>query len=418
MKGNNDIAPLTFDMLKQAVAGHAAAIRCRSRLQPAGGEGTKVFPPTHAGGVYAMEKRRIPVRDESGKVVSTREADCVLLDSVQSQANRIEDVLQQAIDDKLIEMPLIVVDFGDRVPDVRRVTSLQAPHRAADAILRDSLANQNGTAVSFRQSEVGKAITNSSLANATPLFEHCPHALFLGVWDSTGPKGGLGAKFARALVSEIVGIDVILGKKTSSRIDPLQIRADAKVIKAADSSWKMAEESKLKGAVSPSEINHSNIPPDIADGSVTISHAEHIAVLSLPQLRRLRFPLDKPAAGRSQAEVDNAARAVLAALSLVGLTLSLERGCDLRSRCLLVLEDSVEFELLDVRQGRPSITSISLDSAQAISLYKQTVSAAKAIGLPWSVTPTQLTPSQELIALVKKSQALAAVGEAENAKGG
>lgn len=48
---------LTFEALRAAVAGYAPAIRCRSRLQPAGGPGTKVFPPTHAGGVYAMEKR-------------------------------------------------------------------------------------------------------------------------------------------------------------------------------------------------------------------------------------------------------------------------------------------------------------------------------------------------------------------------
>src|SRR5437763_478113 len=85
----NEGKQLTYEKLKQAIAGNAAAIRCRSILQPAAGEGTKVFPPTHKGGVYATEKRRIPVRDESGKVVSTRESDCVLLDSVQSQANRI-----------------------------------------------------------------------------------------------------------------------------------------------------------------------------------------------------------------------------------------------------------------------------------------------------------------------------------------
>lgn len=42
--------PLTYDQLATAVAGNAAAIRCRTRLQPAAGPGTKVFPPTHAGG--------------------------------------------------------------------------------------------------------------------------------------------------------------------------------------------------------------------------------------------------------------------------------------------------------------------------------------------------------------------------------
>lgn len=426
--------PLDLKALHAAVSGVAVAIRCRTTLQPAAGPGTKVFPPTHAGGVYATERRRIPVGDESGAVASTREADCVLLDSVQSQANRIEDALQQAIDDGRLVMPLIVVDFRTTVPDVQRVTSLQAPHRAADAILRDSLTCENdekGKPLPFRKSKVGRAITDSSLANATGLFQYCPHALFLGVWDSTGPKGGQGAKFARALVSEIVGIDAVYGVRTGSRIDPLQIRAGAKVTKLKDGSWKLAEGETAKSAVSPSEINHGNIPPTfgkyvkgaegrdpltgaearqgaVAAGGVTIAHAEHTAVLSLPQLRRLRFPLNgslDPDSKR-QAEIDDAARTVLAALSLVGLTLSLERGCDLRSRCLLFPEGPLSFELLET-PGKP--TPISLNSTGAIALYNETVKAAHLLNLPWETVAITLKPSPELIALVKKSHDLAAV---------
>lgn len=401
---------LTLDVLSTAIRGHAAAFRCRTKLQPAGGEGTKVFPPTHSGGAYATEQRRLPVNDKPGE---TRVVDCVLLDSVQSQANRIEDALQQAIDDGKLSMPLIVVNFGDSVADVQRVTSLQAPHRAADAILRDSLTDQKdekGKPLPFRKSDVGKAITDSSLVNATGLFRYCPHALFLGVWDSTGPKGGLGAKFARALVSEIVGIDAVVGRKTSSRIDPLQTRAAVKVIKSKDGSWKLADNDKAKGAVSPSEINHGNIPPDVADGSATISHAEHTAVLSLPQLRRLRFPID----GKLDPNVDDAARTVLAALSLVGLTLSLERGCDLRSRCLLFPEGPLSFELLET-PGAP--TPIALDSTQAIAIYNDAVKAATKLRLPWETVPITLAPSPELIALVKKSQELAAVGGGDEQEG-
>jgi CRISPR-associated protein Csb1 len=406
---------LSFAALESAVRGSAAAIRCRTIFQPAAGPGTKVFPPTHSNGVYATETRRIPITDKAGEITGTREAACVLLDSVQSQANRIEDALQQAIDDGKLAMPLIVVNFGNDVADVQRVTSLQAPHRAADAILRDSLADEQddkGKPLPFRKSSVGKAITDSSLANATGLFRYCPHALFLGVWDSTGPKGGLGAKFARALVSEIVGIDAIVGKKTSSRIDPLQTRAAAKVVKSNDGSWKLADSDKTKGAVSPSEINHGNIPPDVADGSVTILHAEHTAVLSLPQLRRLKFPLNGKLDrdSQKQSEIDNAARTVLAALAMVGLTLSLERGCDLRSRCLLFPDASLSFELLET-PGKP--TPFTLDSEQAIAIYNQAVELAKKAGLPWESAPITLKPSPELIALVKKSQQLAAVGAEE-----
>ena len=388
---NNASTDLSFEILSKAVAGHAVAIRCRSTLQPAAGEGTKVFPPTHAGGAYATEQRRIPDAEDP--------VECVLLDSVQSQANRIEEALQDAVDRNLIEMPLIVVDFGNEVADIQRVTSLQAPHRAADAILRDSLLGD----VPFRKSSIGQKITESSLANATALFEFCPHALVLGVWDSTGPKGGLGAKFARAMVSEVVGINSLAGSKTSSRIDPLQIRAAAKVTKNKDGSWKMAKDEKAKDAISPSEINHGNIPPDVSAGGVTISHAEHTAVLSLPQLRRLRFPID----GEFDPKRDDAARTVLAALALVGLTLAAERGFDLRSRCLLFPDESMSFELLDT-PGKP--TAFSLHSDDAIKIFKQAVAAAttKEIGLSWNTKPIVLKPSPQLIELVQRSQAIAA----------
>jgi CRISPR-associated protein Csb1 len=347
-----------------------------------------------------MEKRRLPFGHDSSE---TREADCVLLDSVQSQANRIEDSLQDAVDRKMISIPLIVVQFGNTVPDIQRVTSLQAPHRVADAILRDSLLG--GTP--FRQSMIGQSVTDSSLANATALFRYCPHALVLGVWDSTGPKGGSGAKFARALVSEIVGIDAIIGKKTSSRIDPLQARAAVKVIKEKDGSWKIAKDDKAKGAVSPSEINHGNIPPDVADGSATIAYAEHSAVLSLAQLRRLRFPKD----GEYNSQAEDAVRTVLAALALVGLTLSIERGADLRSRCLLFPDSQLQFELLD-QPGKP--VSFTLTSKEAIQLLETAVKNAAKLGMQWESTPVLLTPSDELIALVQKSQqhaALSAEGE-------
>src|SRR6516225_11688677 len=99
---------LSFDRLKDAVAGTAAAFRCRRRLQPAGGEGDKVFPPTFAGAVYAVEKRRVPGHETA--------VDCVLLDSVQSQANRMELALQEAIEERRIKIPLLEVDFSGHDP--------------------------------------------------------------------------------------------------------------------------------------------------------------------------------------------------------------------------------------------------------------------------------------------------------------
>ena len=95
---------ISLQQLTEA-ARNAAAIRTRTTLQPAGGDGDKVFPPTYLGSKYAEEVRIDP---ETGAEVK-----CVLLDSVQSQANRMEDALQAAVDSEQISLPLLVVDFGE-----------------------------------------------------------------------------------------------------------------------------------------------------------------------------------------------------------------------------------------------------------------------------------------------------------------
>jgi CRISPR-associated protein Csb1 len=427
---------LTVDALKQSMANAACALRSRTTLQPAGGEGTKVFPPTYAGAVYATEKRRLPGRDEP--------VGCVLLDSVQSQANRMEEALQHAVDEGRIKLPVIVVDFEpyydeakaalpadergdmDLLDPVGKVSSLQAPHRIADAILRDSRLEGKP----FRQTDIGRQIDRVSLQNATPLFELCPTALLFGMWDSTGPKGGLGAKFERAMVSEIVGIDAVYGVKTSSRIDPLGIQLKAgPLYQAKDGGWTLDEsEARIKKNNpltlgtdgKPSEANHGNVTPSLSDtdragnflaGGVTISHAEQTMVISLAALRRLRFPDGE---GKFSNERDVAGRTVLAALGLMAAALADEAGLDLRSRCLLWPDDDLTWELLDRRKG----CKFTLSAEQAIDIFKDAVDAAKKAGLPWREEPLVLTPAEQLVKLVAKSQQLAAKQGGDGSEGG
>jgi len=391
------MSTLTVDLIRDAVAGNAAAFRTRNRLQPAEGEGSKVFPPTYAEGTYALENRRVKQPDGSIATIP-----CVLIDSVQSQANRHEEALQNAIDAGQISLPLVVVDFsGEQLPDaVGTVTSLTAPHRIADAILRDSEIN----GVRFRQTDIGRSLDAASLQNATPLYELCPTALIFGIWDSTGPRGGLGAKFQRAFVSEIVGINAVTGVKTSSRIDPLQIRAAAKIIKEADGNYTLAENEKSKGAVSPSEINHGNIRPDVDDktGGVTLDYAEQTAVLSLAALRRLHFPVN----GDRSEERDIAGRTVLATIALASAALAYETGFDLRSRCLLWPERVSEWELLATPGEVPQ--KFRLAAAEALEGVEEAVAAAEALGLVWRSEPLVLTPSTSLVTLLRRSQEIAA----------
>lgn len=417
---------LELNLLKRLVAGDAVAIRATATLEPAGGPGDKVFPPSHSvddntrepGAKYAFERRRIAGRD----------VECVLLDSVQSQANRMEDALEALWFDKSISLPVIKVDFSDCAPDVGVVTSLSAPHRVADAILRDSL---NGD-VPFRMSELGRSFADATVKNAAPLFKVCPTGLVFGLWDSTGPRGGSGAKFARALVSEIVGLDAQRGVKTSSRIDPLGIVTSAgpvllakdpapdgtptwtldvfeakptkegKPPKDADDVGAVEKWGKNDKAGKPTAINHSNIPPsiDTLAGGVTIEAASHIAVLSLAALRKLSF-----------GGGDDEARTALAALGLLALLAASRRGHDLRSRCLLVPRagEGLTFEAV---AGDGTVLPLDVDYTGALELYRNAVVALPdALQFPEPGEPlATLRPSPKLALLVTKSRELAAKG--------
>lgn len=390
--------PLTYEVLKQALEGGAAAFRCRRRLQPAGGPGDKVFPPTFAGAVYAVEKRRLPDREEP--------VTCVLLDSVQSQANRMEQALQDAVDAGRIQLPIIAVDFspaakqGHWPENPGRITSLQVPHRLADAILRDSEypdPEAGGKLVPFRDSSIGKPINDATPRNATAIYRLCPTALIFGMWDSTGPKGGLGAKFERALVSEIVGVDAVLeagAKNRGVRRDPLQIVKAVGVLKSADGPWKVADPGDKK-AIRPSEINHGNIPFDNDNAGVTVAYAEQTVTLSLTVLRRLGFPGASPQAAL-------AARCALAAVGLLAATLSGMNGEALRSRCLLWPDGPIQWELLAAPGAQPG--QFQADAVLLSALAKDAAKQAENAGLGWSGKEIRLMPGDSLSELVKKSQ--------------
>jgi CRISPR-associated protein Csb1 len=419
MTDTNKPTALTLDVVKAAVAGTAAAFRAITEYQPAGGPGSKVFPPTYEGGRYATEGPKPPRQsaDGSGVVV---EFERVLLDSVQSQANRMEMALLHAWEREELTLPVITVDFGpandglpanQKLAKVLRITSLEAPHRIADALLRDSLHSVENK--KFRECSVGKALDNVDARNATALFQYCPTALVFGLWDSTGPKGGGGAKFARALVAEIVGQDAQIGVKTSSRIDPAQIMKEAgPLYRTKDGGWTLNKEDALKEKNKevqlgkdgkPSEANHGNVMPSIDRGGATLNRAVQTVVLSLTALRRLSFPLNGKKAQRA---VDDTARTALAALGLCASTLAREQNQDLRSRCQLFATAPYLWELLDEPGAEPK--RFTLDRGGALKMFGEAVKAATGAGLPWQKEEVVLKPSPQLVELVRRSQVLAA----------
>lgn len=399
------MSELTYEKLRDAVAGGAVALRSRTELQPADGPGGKVFPPTYA--VNAEHKYAVETRQ-----VGDREVQTVLLDSVASQANRAELALLEGWEAGDLAFPVPFVDFSTEngeFDDIGRMTVLEAPHRLADAIFRDSLLD--GTL--FRLSEVGRAVTNAQPRNATALYQYAPTALLFGQWDSTGPKGGLGSKFQRAYVSEIVGHDVQIGRKVGSRLDPLQIEREAAVAyehEDPDQRWTLDEgeaavekgKPKVAGADGrPSEINHGNIAPSIdsAAGGVTISAAVQTTVISLAALRRLRF------AGHSR-DAETAARAAIAALGVAAIVLQYEMDHDLRSRCLLIPQHAPSLELVGRDGSAPESVDVNRDTVALV--LAQAAQASADLDLAWVAAEIKLQPAPKLLELLRRSREVSA----------
>jgi CRISPR-associated protein Csb1 len=385
---------MDFRTLQDAVA-HAAAIRRRQRLQPAGGQGDKIFPPTYPGegqddpARHVLEKRRM----------DGVERHCVLIDSVQSQANRLEEALLGAAGAGRIRLPRLVVDFpGSGLNSVGAISSLEAPHRVFDAILRDSTLNGED----FRKSGLGEALKRATAKDATAILQASPTSLLFGVWNSTGDGGGLGAKFARAIVSEVIGVDALVGLRAGVRIDPLGIPSSVKVVGEVN-DWENAIDDKQKGAKKPSEINHSNVIANAGKNAkrvnmweqgVTCDHALQTLVITLAGLRRLRFGSD--------AARDHAARTYLAALGLAAALEGDRAGHALRSRCDLVPEGGLApLELIGF-DGKE--TPIILDADGAAALHEQAFDAAVKAGFALDPSPVVLQPQAKLVELVRRSQ--------------
>jgi CRISPR-associated protein Csb1 len=434
---------LTYDELRTGVAGDAVGIRYRTILEPLSGRGDKVFPPTYgvpdnAETRYATEERYVPSENGGSGTVSRS----VVLDSVASQANRFELALLDAIRRGDLAVPVTSVDFRD-IPELAgldRISDFEAPHRIFDALLRDSFDGDH----LFRNGPTGKAITEARPRDAAGLYHHSPHTLVFGGWDSTGPRGARGARYERAITSEIVALGIERGVKTASRIDPagIELRAGP-LYRTPDGTWTLnpdeaerdkegkpkllgAKDSGQQGGAKdggrqggreagrPSQANLGNVTPsiDTKAGGVTAQEITGTTVLSLIQLRRLRFPasLDRsPFDDHRRQEAELAARTALAALGLTAAALAFEQGFDLRSRCVLVTAGPVTFEAV-ARDG--TVLPFDLSSADALKLVAEAADRAAAAGMPWRDGEVFLRPADRLVELIRRSDILTARGEA------
>ena len=143
-----------------------------------------MFPPTYAGAVYATEKRRLPGSPSRWSAFSST--------AYRARPTGWRRRFSRLSTTRRLKIPVIEVDFTPLLSGVRsdgsmslldpvgRVSSLQAPHRIADAILRDSLLE----GVAFRKSEIGERIGMVSRPRrhgAVRILPHSPRVRDVGL---------------------------------------------------------------------------------------------------------------------------------------------------------------------------------------------------------------------------------------------
>src|SRR3989442_1314340 len=143
---------------------NVVALTSREYLEPVTGKGTTIQPATYA---------------DKGYLIS---AGVAVIDSVQSQANRLEGIFTQPPYSRLV--PQVTVEQTDGIKNL-----LEIGHRLADAVVRYSDANPT----------VHTAFANARAGDFTALAKLNPTALILGVWDSRDTR----VKVPRAFSSQI-----------------------------------------------------------------------------------------------------------------------------------------------------------------------------------------------------------------------
>ena len=371
------MSTITLQHLLDACSpGGASVLTSVTPLEPAAGPHASVAPAKFVSGsksVFAYERRFW-----NGEAVTA-----VLIDSKQSQNNRLEAVVSAAIadgDPVLTRTPRIELRFEDG----QVYSDLDLPHRAFDGQIRAGTINGEPATAAQEYRE----LRNATVADARPLLERSPITLLLGGWDASRKTHA--GRYRSLLVGEIIGIlsdqgrdpEVNQSKRGGARIDPLGARiqldqaereaiADVQKSELSDKAYTNSYGKDGKS----SSLGLGGIPPSLEQlGGVTCRAIIRSHVLSFAALRALRF--DSPTS-----EGDVACRALLAALALNGLARS-DAELLLRANCDLV-EAGPAVVTLDKRYGqKENFEPLSIEQAQEL-LSAAIDNAVQAANLTW-----------------------------------
>ena len=364
-------------------------IRINTELEPLSGSGGPVKPAVYEGGTYQMDRRWASPTDEAPTPV-------IVIDNVPSQANRLEEALRRHRES--IRVPELVLDFSTvgnlpaHLP--RRLSSLEFPHRNADAYLRDARLGDTD----FTKTDLGRALFGATAQTCGPLMAWFPQALLYGFWQSHLGKKRQNTKHARAWVSEIVGWNPaatdtrVLGLKG----DALNLNTDAAITSNPDDrmSWDIGKVEKVAGGKKDklSEIGHGQVPfmgDEATAAAVSFARVTQRATVSFAHLRRITL-------GPSHtADADAAARALLVALGLHAHVLAFGRGFALRSGAELRPKVSAATWL-----GSSGDEACTIGDAEATrALLHAAVAHAESVRVPldgWDEPALILTPKDNL----------------------
>jgi CRISPR-associated protein Csb1 len=164
------------------------ALHLKQKLLPVEGEGGVIFPPTHADIGYNIDT----LSDDT--MVAT-------IDSVGSQANRMEPIFKAAVDGQVknqlaelvpqVEIVLHAEKQGETSHKEKR-SILDLAHRSADAVVQSSPSLSGDIAKAFE--------TLRRNGDAGLLCGLAPTSLVFGVWDSRGGSGEKRPRLVRAII--------------------------------------------------------------------------------------------------------------------------------------------------------------------------------------------------------------------------
>ena len=234
-----------------------AALVVREHLMPVEGEDGVLFPATFA----ASEDKTF----KGGYNVDTFAdgSNICLIDSVGSQANRIEPLFARHLYAGLV--PQVVIIAG-----TKRVNLLDAAHRAGDAIVRCSELQQ----------ELRNAFQQLQRGNAEPLAKIAPTSIIFGAWDSRDTQ----AKLPRLVASTIRAFDVRQLTRSAQFVPATEYVAEGLLDEPVDK--------KMQDAYSARGFIH--VPASSSPGGViAIGGARRDASLHLAALRLLTAGEDK-----------------------------------------------------------------------------------------------------------------------------